>query len=535
MTERLLDRFLESDPQEQATLLAMLTDEERHALSVILDAELKNPWARWENDPVGFVETGLSETLWSKQKEILISIRDNKRTVVPACHAPGKSHLAARAVAWWLSVHAPGTAIAITTAGTFRQVRNIMWANIRRVHVKNDLPGEILTTQWKIDDTVVGYGFSPSAHDETAIQGIHAPNLLIVVDEAGGISDVIGTALEALMTGGNTKLLVLGNPPTDSEQTWFERICSSPLYNVIPISAYDTPNFTGEPTGVCKSCPDYIEAHEVRTHLVDETWVRDVISEFGEDSPFVEARIFARFPKASTGKVIPFAWAEEATHNEEPIDSKVIRLGVDIASDGGDEFVIAKADGYRVSIIHRSSGKQNANAVDVAAVVMREIEACVEIHKERQIDNPVHVKIDTIGLGWGVVSLLDRWVRERQLLAKVIGVNVAEKPKDQGKFKNQRAEMWWNARNLIQPREGKQEVRLDCDRFVLAQLAGPTYYSDASGRIVIESKVDMKKRGVSSPDRAEAILLALYESRSVIPSIAPLSIGQSNQWDMKHL
>ena len=90
--------------------------------------------------------------------------------------------------------------------------------------------------------------------------------------------------------------------------------------------------------------------------------------------------------------------------------------------------------------------------------------------------------------------------------------------------------MWCNARQLIQPRDGRQEVRLDVDRFVLAQLAGPTYESDASGRIVIESKVDMKKRGVASPDRAEAVLLALYENKAVIPTIAPISIGQSNPW-----
>jgi hypothetical protein len=126
--------------------------------------------------------------------------------------------------------------------------------------------------------------------------------------------------------------------------------------------------------------------------------------------------------------------------------------------------------------------------------------------------------------------MLDRWCKERALAADIIGVNVAEKPKDQAKFKNQRAEMWWNARQLIQPKDGKQDIRLNVDRFVLSQMAGPTYTSDASGRVVIESKIDMKKRGVASPDRAEAILLALYENRSVIQSIAPISIGQSNQW-----
>jgi hypothetical protein len=532
MGERLVDLVLNATPEERTKIYLSLNDDEKYALSIILDAEIDNPWARWENDPIGFIEDGLGESLWSKQRDILESIRDNKRTVVPACHAPGKSHLAARAVAWWIAVHPPGTAIAITTASTFKQVRNIMWAQIRKVHTSHDLPGEILTTEWKMDGTVVAYGFRPADNNEAAVQGIHAPHLLIVVDEAGGISDKIGGALEALMTGGHTRLLVLGNPPTDQEQSWFERICASPLYNILPISAFETPNFTGEETSQCRSCPSHVEAHQVATHLVDQTWVDDVISEFGEDSPFVEARVHARFPQTGTGKVIPYHWAELATQNEEMVESSIIRLGVDIASDGGDEFVIAKADGYVASIIHRSSGKVNANAVDVAGVVIAEVEKAVAIHKDRGLSDLVRVKIDTIGVGWGVVSLLDRWVKERQLRAVIIGVNVSEKPKDQTKFKNQRAEMWWNARTLLQPRDEKQELRLDVDRQVLAQLAGPTYKSDSSGRIQIEAKADMKRRGVHSPDRAEAILLAVYENKNIIPAVAPISIGQTNPWTM---
>ncbi|CAB4156313.1 hypothetical protein UFOVP655_48 [uncultured Caudovirales phage] len=532
MSQRLVDKVLSASIEERNAIYLSLTNEEKNALAVILDAELSNPWARYEHDPVGFIEEGLGETIWSKQREILESVRDNKRTTVPACHAPGKSHLAARAVAWWISVHPPGTAIAITTASTFKQVRNIMWAGIRRVHIAHDLPGEILTTEWKMDDTVVAYGFRPADNNEAAVQGIHAPHLLVVVDEAGGISDKIGSALEALMTGGHTRLLVLGNPPTDQEQTWFERICNSPIYETIPIGAYDTPNFTGEETGQCRSCPPHVEAHAVATHLVDQSWVDDVIGEFGDDSPFVEARVHARFPQTGTGKVIPYQWAELATSNEDFLQSDVIRLGVDIASDGGDEFVIAKADGYRVSLVHRSSGKTNSNAVDVAGVVMGEIDKAVAEHEKRNIRESVRVKIDTIGVGWGVVSLLDKWVKERQTKALIIGVNVAERPKDQTKFKNQRAEMWWNTRSLLQPKDDKQDIRLDVDRAVLAQLAGPTFSSDSSGRILIESKKEMKKRGVHSPDRAEAILLALYENKEIKQMVAPVSFTQSNPWTL---
>jgi len=93
-----------------------------HAWEAI-EAERGTKWAAFADWPEGFVEIALGEFLWSKQRDILRSLVDNKRTVVPACHAPGKSHIAARAVAWWGAVHPPGTALVITTAPTFRQVR----------------------------------------------------------------------------------------------------------------------------------------------------------------------------------------------------------------------------------------------------------------------------------------------------------------------------------------------------------------------------------------------------------------------------
>jgi hypothetical protein len=334
------------------------------------------------------------------------------------------------------------------------------------------------------------------------------------------------------MTGGHTRLLLLGNPPTDNENSWFERCCNSPLYNVIPISAYDTPNFTGETVGQCRSCPAFVAPHPISDHLVDKQWVDDVVSEFGDDSPFVEARVFARFPRATANKVIPYAWCETAAENETPIEGERIRLGVDVAADGGDEFVIAKADGFAVTMEHRSSGVSNQSAVDVAGVVLHHITEATEEHERRGVTAPVKVKIDTIGVGWGVVSLLEAWAKEGRHKAHIVPINVSERANDPEKFRNQRSEMWWNGRLLLQPKEGGADVRLNVDRKVMAQLSGPTFKADSAGRIQIESKADMKRRGVGSPDRAEAVLLALYEpskARDPIPVI-PLGVGQSNYW-----
>lgn len=531
-----VDYLLGQPPEEQAAIVARLGAKERAGLLMEVDLALANPWTRWAGDPVGFVTDALGETLWSKQREILESIRDNKRTAVPACHAPGKSHIAARAVAWWVAVHAPGTVRVVTTASTFRQVRGVLWPHIRRVAQRHGLPGEVLTTEWKVGQEIVADGFSPADHDETAVQGVHAPHLLVVVDEAGGLGPTLGRALEALMTGGHTRLLVLGNPPVDNEGSWFEKCCSSDLYNVIPIDAYSTPNFTGEDAGECHACPPSVGPHPVSEHLVDETWVQDVINEFGDDSSFVEARVHARFPRQSANKVMPLSWLEEARDNEDPAWGEAIRLGVDVASDGGDEFVIAWADGWTAGVRHRSSGGENANAVDVAGVVLSHILDAEKVHEARKIKEPVRVKVDSIGLGWGVVSLLQKWRDEKRHSSDIVPVNVADRAEQGDKFGNQRAEMWWTGRQLVQPIKGEDgvprvQVRLDVDDRTLAQLAGPLYRSDSSGRIVIERKVEMKRRGVPSPDRAEAVLLAFYEPRRrTVPAVVPLSLGQRNDW-----
>jgi len=536
MDDALVLKVLGLGVEERASLFEHLTGVERVALFKSLEEFSGNPWARFVSDPVGFVEQGLGESLWSRQREILEAVRDNKRVVVPACHAPGKTHLAARAVAWWISCHPPGTAQVVTTATTFRQVRNLLWVQIRRLHAKHNLPGVTAQVEWKIGSEICGYGFSAPAWDETAVQGVHAPHLLIVVDEAGGISNKLGQSLEALMTGGHTRLLVIGNPPVDIEDSWFERACSSPLYVNIPISAYDTPNFTGEPTDICGSCPPEVEKHYVGTHLVDKEWVDEVTQEFGGDSPFAIARVHAKFPRAAPNKVIPMSWCESAQENDTPVFGDQLRLGVDVAADGGDELVIARADGYRVKLVHHSSGMANASAVDVAGKVLEAIQEAELIALGRSHKHRVTVKVDGIGVGWGVVGLLQQWGKEGRHHSAIINVNVSRSARSQ-KFKNQRAEMWWNTRQLLMPdpqNDNQQQVRLDVDRRTIAQLSSPLYSADSSGRIVIESKREIKRRSGTSPDRAEAVLLALYEPPGGIigDAITPIVIHQMNPWDL---
>lgn len=471
---------------------------------------------RYAYDPEGFISKVLGESVWSKQREICASVLDNPRTAVPACFAPGKTHLAARIVLWWGSVWPAETVKVVTTATTYRTVKNQLWPHIRRVHARHKLPGKTNLVEWQVGKELVAFGFSAPNTDPESVQGYHEPHLLIVVDEAGGITHAIGGALNGLMTGMHTRLLAIGNPSSDEQDTWFQKVCESPEWNTIPIAVEDTPNFTGEDAGPCMACPKGVPPHPVSSHLVDEDWLRVTVNEYGEDHPYVVAKVGARFPQIVANRTIPLAWIDEAVKlgREAPAMGTRVRLGVDIASDGGDELAIARVEGMHGRVVHHESGASLANSVDVAGIILEHIQQAEELAKALQSTEKVRVKVDVIGLGWGPVSTLERWGDEGLHGAEVVGVNVGEKAKEPDRYMNQRAEMWWEMRQLLQPdpaQGGVPAVTLDVDDRTKAQLGDPTHRTSSAGRRQIEGKKELRARGRKSPDRAEALLLAFYE------------------------
>lgn len=527
-----IDRLQAMPRAQRRRVIGKLSQEERAELLRHIRFRHANKWLQYLGDPVRFVEEGLGETLWSKQREVLQSVADNKRTAVPACHAPGKTHLAARLAAYWIAVHPPGTALVVTTATNFRQVKSLLWPHIRRIQLTHELIGTTSATTWTHGPDELAVGVKPPDDAEAGISGYHMPHLLIIVDEGGGIKKTFGDSIEALMTGVDTRLLVLGNPPVDGEKgEWFEKICTSPLFNTVSIPYTETPAFTGEYSGQCQTCPPEVDPHEVAQHLIDKVWVENLRSEFGEDSAWFQARALARFVKDTANKTLPSAWLDNAMKEEEREPGR-IKLGCDIAADGGDEFAIARLDGWSAKIVHSSRGAENENAPHVAGVILNEIREAEKLHEQRGITQRVQVKIDSIGVGWGVAGILQQWEAEHKFRAHIVAVNVAEKARDAKKFYNQRAEMWWNLRELVQPNAlNKVPVHLDIDMKEMAQLNTPTYGSDSTARIQIEKKADMKKRGKRSPDRAEAILLAYYEPPdSEAQDLAAVEVNQQDPW-----
>jgi hypothetical protein len=502
------------------------------------------PFAIWVDDPVGFVYDVLRETMWSRPREIMQSVAVNRRTAVPSCYSSGKTHSAARISLWWAYTNPIGTALVVTMAPQWRQVIRLLWPEIRAAHSRAGLPGTCDMTQLKIPnrqghDHVVAYGLAAPPWNEVAVQGVHSPRPLLVIDEAGGISHVIGNNVRGILIGPHARMLAIGNPPTDEEGSWFEELCDTEGVNVLPISAYSTPAFSGEDAPQCRTCMD---THAVTRHLVDDLWVEEAIRENGEDSSYVSAKVHARFPRGGPSRALPSLWVDNAADSEEPLDEvdavrlcdlgladetapylvrpgDWIRLGVDVAADGGDEFVIARAVGDLLTIEHISVGPDNENSIHVAGKVLEHIRRAETLRRALGTTPKVRVKIDGIGVGWGLGGPLQSWASEGVHDAEIVMVVVSE---DTGRTQpesatlrpyRKRDEMWLAMRSLLQPSPGYEDgrVRLRVDRKTLSQLRAPKRTTTSTGYTVIESKRGLRKRGISSPDRAEAVLLSIYE------------------------
>lgn len=552
--KRLFEDLMSFEPEFRRTLVNDLPARDIKEILRAARLEAGTEYALYVDDPVGFVEDVLGETTWSKQREVLVALTKKKQVAVPSAFGTGKTHLAARAALWRSLVYPIGTSLTVTTATRLRQVQRQLWPHIRTAVAKADLPLIADMTQLKALDQYgveqqVAYGFSAPAHDEAAVQGIHAARLFIVIDEAGGISRIIGKAMRGLLTGDDTRLLAIGNPPTDDEGSWFEGLCESDKVETVRISAYTSPQLSGEVTDYCRACPPQVDKHRLSIHIVDKEWIDDTVEEYGEDAPFVIAKVHAKFPRGGSSRVIPADWVDMAYDRAEPEGEgwlplnqvcgdeeeewmvqrgAWVRLGVDVAADGGDELVIARSVGDLQTIQHTSSGSTNANAVDVAGKVLTEIMKAQRLRGALGTTAPVRVKIDGIGVGWGVAGLLQAWRSEGVHDADIVVVKVSESTnRDPGdalmRPALKRDEMWLAGRHSLQPRKTTPDefglvrmepgsLRLRVDKRTRAQLSGPTYGTRAAGgTTVIESKKSMKARGLASPDRAEALLLAVYE------------------------
>lgn len=427
----------------------------------------------WLADPVRFISHELGARPWAKQVEIIESVRDEPRVAVRSCNGSGKTYVAAHVVLWWLMCFQD--AMAITTAPTEHQVRDVLWREIRRAYRGNEdlLGGKLLRTSLELGDKHYAQGLSTDSPER--FQGFHEGHILFVVDEASGVREGIFEAIEGSMTSEHARMLMLGNPTALSGYFYeaFHRRRS--LWKTIHISAFDTPNVAAD--------------RVVMPSLVTPKWVRDSEVNWGRDSPMYQIRVLGDFPSEAEDTLIPLRLIEEAInrHISGAADtSGPVEAGVDVARFGSDRSVICVRQGERV-IEMKSFQKQDT------------MQTAGQVMEMARMHSPTVVRVDEIGMGSGVLDRL------KELgLKPVKGVNVARRSSRPEHFANQRVELYDGLRERFQ--QGR--IAIPNDPKLVSELASIKYSFTSSGQVRLEDKEDLRARGRPSPDMADALMLA---------------------------
>ena len=420
------------------------------------------------------------------QREVLIELREHIRAnngrvdfetfrmATSSGRGIGKSALVSWLVIWMLTTRIGSTTI--VSANSEAQLRSVTWAEITKwlsmalhshwfeVSATRVLPAkwiaELVERDLKLGTRYWGVeGRLWSAENPDAYAGVHNfAGVMLVFDEASGIDDGIWSVAAGFFTENtpNRFWLAFSNPRRNSGY-FYE--CFNSKREFWRIKTVDARSVEG----------------------TDKAVYQQIIDEYGPDSSAAHVEVYGEFPNASDDQFIGTMLVEEAMGREPAKDpSAPVVVGVDPARFGADATVIAIRQGRDIVAIRRYRGD------DTMEVVGRVIDVITEF-------SPALVVIDEGGLGAGVV---DRLKEQRY---KVRGVNFGNKSAKPLMYGNKRAEMWGAMKEWL------KTASIPKDRFLKSDLTGPMMKPDSKGTIFLESKKDMKARGLASPDAADAI------------------------------
>jgi phage terminase large subunit len=459
-------------------------------------------------DPVRFASHILGADLWEREADIVRSIKTHRKTAVKACHGVGKTFTLAVATLWWLARYREG--IVLTTSPTQRQVRTQLWSEIHRAVERAKAPfPKLKTTELKFrDDNNFAIGFSTNQSEN--FQGYHGKYVLIIVDEAPGIESGIFDAIAGTMAGGKVHFVMAGNPTIPSGAFFDAFTKDRGLWNCFTIDAFDSPNLAG--IGLEQLLRmDPAEGGPLDRNsspfLVTKRWVYDQCHSWwhGDESssPNWLSRVLARFPDQAQNALIKMFWLERAKRRmlQTPFrdaGSAPLIAGVDVGGGGEAETVVylAECSHDRRKIIAMGAWREEDTRGQVVNF-LNEFRPRLSI-----------VRVDAIGVGRNFALHL----RDCRFPVELINVAMSCESKPEWgennpaqRFVNLKASFYQALADAFE----YDQVEGLTDEATIGQLAGLLYEIDSQGRMKIESKDKARQRGVPSPDRAEALMLAL--------------------------
>ena len=450
-----------------------------------------------KNDPLSFVRLAFP---WGKpgtplehfegprrwQLEVLVELREHIkanggrvdfetfRMATSSGRGIGKSALVSWLVIWMLTTRIGSTTI--VSANSEAQLRSVTWAEITKwlsmslhshwfeVSATRVLPAkwisELVERDLKMGTRYWGVeGRLWSAENPDSYAGVHNfAGVMLVFDEASGIDDTIWAVAAGFFTENtpNRFWLCFSNPRRNSGY-FYE--CFNSKRDFWRNKIVDARSVEG----------------------TDKAVYQQIIDEYGPDSTQAHVEVYGQFPNASDDQFIPNSLVDDAMERARWLDQTApIIIGVDPARFGADATVIAIRQGRDMVAIKRYRG-------DDTMTVVGHIIDVIEEYK------PALVVIDEGGLGAGIV---DRLKEQRY---KVRGVNFGNKSNKPIMYGNKRAEMWGTMKEWL------KSASIPKDRYLKSDLTGPMMKPDSKGTIFLESKKDMKSRGLASPDAADAI------------------------------
>ncbi len=424
----------------------------------------------YRDDPVAFVKEVLGVEPDGWQAEFLSAIASGERRIsIRSGHGVGKSSSASWAMIWYVLTRYPVKVV--VTAPTSAQLYDALFAEAKR-WVK-ELPkalGDLLEVkqeriELKASPTEAFISARTSrAEQPEALQGIHSEHVLLIADEASGVPEQVFEAAAGSMSGHNACTILLGNP-TKNSGFFFEthhRLRSE--WWTRRVSCADSPR-------------------------VSEAYIAEMKSRYGEDSNAYRIRVLGEFPRSDDDTVIPVDLVEGAMHRDTRASPTArVVWGLDVARFGSDKSALCKR---QANVVHEIRTWAGLDLMQLCGAIVAEFEGAPSTMR------PTEILVDSIGLGAGVVDRL----RELQLPAR--GINVSESPAMGKTYVNLRAELWFRAKGWLEARDCKLPRNED----LFAELVGPRFSFASNGKMKVESKDEMRRRGLGSPDQADALCL----------------------------
>lgn len=446
----------------------------------------------YSSHSIEFVEDIIGARPDEEQKKILQSVAANQMTTVRSGHGVGKSAVQAWGVIWFLSTR-PFPKIPCT-APTQHQLFDILWAEVSKwIRSSKYLKDIIMWTNEKVymkGHKEEWFAVARTSTKPDALQGFHAENILFIIDEASGVDDkIFEPVLGALSTEGS-KLLMCGNPTQLNGFFYDSHHKNKAQYKTIHIDGRNS-------------------------ERVSEDFVKTIVNMYGEDSDVFRVRVAGEFPLAGNDTFIPLPLLEKSVSTEY-VPRKhphQIHIGCDVARFGNDKTVISSRVDEKITINRKLSGKDTQETADYILMLGNDLVRRYNLDPKH--DDPIPVKVDDGGVGGGVVDRLKRVKANNPALywwLEIFPVLFGQKIKHKY-YDDSTTYMMSIVKNLLLEidEDGRRkpiEIILPDDEHLIAQLSARKYSLTDKGKIRVESKEAMKKRGLPSPDEADSVLLS---------------------------